>query len=123
MQKNHHHGRPPKRAIRRLGFVALLAVATSCQTNTQFLSKNEPAAMRAAESRGRFELNCEKATGQVLSEKVTTPPMGPWGGGGIERAEYTIGIRGCGKHVVYVTICRDSSNCNALADSGLIDRD
>lgn len=109
------------RAIRLLGFAALLAGAAGCQSDAQFLTSNEPAAMRAAESRGRFELNCPQAEGQVLSEKVITPPMGPFGGGGIERAEYTIGVKGCGKHVVYLTICRDAANCNALADSGRID--
>ena len=109
--------------IRILGVLALLACTAGCQTNAQFLSDNEPAALSAAESRGRFELDCEQATAQVLSEKVITPPVGPFLGGGIERAEYTIGVRGCGKRAVYITICRDSANCNALADSGRIDSD
>lgn len=97
-----------------------VAAAVGCQTNAQFLTDNEAAAMRAAESRGRFELNCEDAKGTVLSEKVIEPPVGPFGGGGIDRAEYTIGVRGCGKQIVYVTICRDSENCNALSDTANI---
>jgi hypothetical protein len=28
-----------------------------------------------------------------------------------------------GKHVVYITICRDAANCNALADSGRVATD
>lgn len=110
-------------ASRALALALLLAIAAGCQTNTEFLSGNESAAMRAAESRGRFELDCEQANAELLSEKVITPPIGPFGGGGIERAEYTIGVRGCGKHVVYITICRDQANCNALSDSGRIDSD
>jgi hypothetical protein len=79
-----------------------VAIVAGCQTN---------------------ELDCEQAQAQVLSEKVITPPVGPFDGGGIDRAEYTIGVRGCGKHVVYLTICRDQANCNALSDSGRIDTD
>ena len=37
------------------------------------------------------------------------------------RAEYTIGVRGCGRQSIYVTICIDNENCNALADSGRIE--
>lgn len=109
------------REIRALGIAALLAGIAGCQTNAQFLTDNQAAAIRAAESRGRFELNCDQATAEVLSEKVITPPMGPFGGGGIDRAEYTIGVRGCGKRIIYLTICRDAANCNALADTGRLD--
>lgn len=107
--------------IAALSIAGLLAIFAGCQTNSEFLVTNESAALRAAESRGRFELDCEQATGQVLSEKVIQPPMGPFGGGGIDRAEYTIGVRGCGRQVVYITICRDQENCNAISDSGRID--
>lgn len=109
------------RGILLLGSMGMMAAFVGCQSNAQFLTSNEPAAIRAAESRGRFELNCEEATAQILSEKVIEAPMGPFGGGGVERAEYTVGVRGCGKQVVYITICRDSANCNALSDTGRLD--
>lgn len=35
--------------------------------------------------------------------------------------EYTVGVSGCGKRAVYLTICRDAENCNALGDSARID--
>lgn len=108
-------------SARALLFASGLALLCGCQSNADFLTTNQQAALSAAESRGRFELNCEQVTTAVLSEKVITPPMGPFGGGGIDRAEYTIGVRGCGKQVVYITICRDQENCNALSDSGRID--
>ena len=42
------------------------------------------------------------------------------GGGGYEWTEYTIGVRGCGKQVVYETMCRDPDNCNAFAQTGRV---
>ena len=38
--------------------------------------------------------------------------------GGMWRAEYTIGVRGCGRQVVYITVCLDNENCNAISDTG-----
>jgi hypothetical protein len=37
--------------------------------------------------------------------------------GGIERAEYTIGVEGCGKRSVYMAVCPDANNCNAFAQT------
>ncbi|MDO9214475.1 MAG: hypothetical protein Q8Q54_15375 [Methylococcales bacterium] len=46
--------------------------------------------------------------------------IGMGGGGGYEWGEYTVGVKGCGKSVVYETMCRDSDNCNAFAGNGRI---
>lgn len=109
----------------RTGLVALVLplVVVGCATEAEFLTQTQPSALNTALARGRFELNCPEATGTVLSKKMTYingVGIGMRGGDGYEWAEYTIGIRGCGKSVVYETMCRDSDNCNALAQTGRI---
>ena len=87
----------------------------ACQTESQTLGNDQGAAISAAVRRGQFELGCSTATGTVLSSNVLQPVM--WGG--IERAEYTIGVQGCGKRATYVSVCPiasfGSNNCFAAA--------
>jgi hypothetical protein len=100
---------------------ALLASAVfgGCQTTQSFLDANQNAALQTANARGRFELNCQEIQSSVLSSKIINPaPMM----GGIWRAEYTIGVRGCGRQVVYETVCLDSHDCNAIADTANVDQ-
>lgn len=95
--------------------VLATAVLGGCQTTDAYLNSNQQAALQTANSRGRFELNCQDIQTQVLSRKIIDPaPMM----GGMWRAEYTIGVRGCGRQVVYITICLDNENCNAISDTG-----
>ena len=77
------------------------------------LVQNAPAAMQAATSRGRFELNCPEVQATVLSQKIIQ-------GWRFEGSEYTIGVRGCGREAVYVTYCGETENCNALSQTGRI---
>lgn len=98
---------------------AVLATAFlgGCQTTDAYLNSNQQAALQAANSRGRFELNCQEVQTEVLSRKIIDPaPMM----GGMWRAEYTIGVRGCGRQVVYITVCLDNENCNAISDTGSV---
>lgn len=109
----------------RMGLVALVLpmVMAGCATEAEFLNQTQPAAVNTALSRGRFELNCPDATGSVLSKKMTYingVGIGMAGGAGYEWGEYTVGVRGCGKSVVYETMCRDSDNCNVFAGNGRI---
>jgi hypothetical protein len=99
--------------IRALLSVLALATAIGCQATSSYLNSNQTAALQTAKSRGTFELNCQNVDAQVLSRKIIDPVMG-----GMWRAEYTIGVRGCGRQVVYITICLDDTNCNALSDTG-----
>lgn len=91
-----------------------LALAIACQTTPQFLDQNQGAALATAQSRAQFELNCQNVQASVLSRKIIDPA--PFAGG-MWRAEYTIGVRGCDRQIVYMTICLDSNDCNAIADS------
>jgi hypothetical protein len=84
--------------------IAALALA-GCATQQQFLENRQAMAIQTAVSRAQFEMNCQQVTGTVLSKDVIQPTyQGPWVGG-IQRAEYTIGVEGCGKRHTYVVVC------------------
>jgi len=97
-----------------LTLITLLIVA-GCQSQGQVLASDQNTAVQTAERRGRFELGCPAATGTVLSSNMLQPVL--WGGQ--ERAEYSVGVTGCGKRAVYVVICPlESSGCFAGAGRG-----
>ena len=94
----------------------LVMAALGCATAAQMLDKQEPQAVTIAEKRAQFEMACPTATGSVLSREMVQPVLrgGPLMAGGVERAEYTIGVAGCDKRETYVVICpQDSSGCFA----------
>jgi hypothetical protein len=97
-------------------WLLLLVAASGCATQQQFLDQIQPTALGAAQSRAQFELNCPSVTTSILSRKIIQPVWAR----GIERAEYTIGVDGCGKRSVYMAVCPDSSNCNAFAQTGRV---
>ena len=79
--------------------------------------------MRAAETRGKFELNCQEVTSSVLSQKVVQGIQGGYRAAGAWAGpwtEYTIGVRGCGRQVVYMAVCRDPENCNAFSQTARV---
>src|SRR5262245_64196200 len=87
-------------------FLAVLAV-TGCVSQSQFLDNKQPMAMQTAVRRGQFEMNCPEATPTLISREVIQPALqGPWMNG-IQRAEYTIGVAGCGQRSTFVVICLD----------------
>jgi hypothetical protein len=93
--------------------VAALAAA-GCQTTQQMLDSLQPQAITVATRRAQFEMNCPAATGQLLSREEVQPViMNPrWGG--VMRAEYTVGVAGCGQRGTYLVICpEDGSGCFA----------
>jgi hypothetical protein len=88
--------------------VALTAAA--CESNTQFLDAKQGMAVETAASRGRFELNCSVVTPTVLSREVVEPAIVGPRVYGIDRAEYTIGLSGCGDRKTFVVICPDGGD-------------
>lgn len=79
---------------------ACLAVV-GCTSDQQLLASEESIAIQTAVRRGQFELSCPGATGVVLSTNLLQPVL--WNG--MERAEYTIGISGCGEKATYLVVC------------------
>jgi hypothetical protein len=81
------------------------AALVGCASQQQFLASRQTMAMQTAATRGQFELNCQQATPTLLSQEVVQPALqGPWVNG-IQRAEYTIGVEGCGQRKTFVVIC------------------
>jgi len=96
-----------------LVFAAVLAL-TGCQSPAQMLSQEQGKAIDVAVQRARFEMACPQATGTMLSSNMLQPVM--WGG--MERAEYTIGVEGCGKRATYISVCQVGSvSCFAVSGS------
>ena len=91
--------------------LAGLPVLTGCQSQGQILASDQGTAEQTALRRAQFELDCPQATATVLSSEMLQPVM--WGG--LERAEYTVGINGCGKRAVYLVVCPDSGGCFAAS--------
>ena len=88
-----------------MGLIAALAV-TGCATQEDFLNSRQDMALQTAVNRGRFDMNCPNANGQVLSREVTQPAFqGPRGFGGEERGLFTIGVEGCGQRQTYRVFC------------------
>jgi hypothetical protein len=93
---------------------AALSMA-GCMSQAQYLASKQPTAIQSAVSRGQFEMNCPSATGQVLSQEVTQPPIeGPLVQGE-ERGLFTIGVAGCNQRKVYQVLCpMGGDSCTAL---------
>ncbi len=79
----------------------------ACQSQQQMVDEMQPNAVQVAQKRGAFELDCPAATAEVLSKEMmqTAAPtmryMPP------ERAEYTVGVSGCGKRATYLVVCAE----------------
>jgi len=97
--------------FRGAGGVVLVTLLSSACVSP--LVQNAPAAMQAATSRARFELNCPEVQATVLSQKIIQ-------GFRFEGSEYTIGVRGCDRQAIYVTYCGEMENCNALSQTGRV---
>lgn len=102
------------KSVAILALITPLAVA-GCMTEAQFLASRQPQAIQSAVSRGQFEMNCPGATGEVLSQELTQPPIeGPLMQGE-SRGLFTIGVAGCGQRRVYQVFCpMGGDNCTAL---------
>ena len=80
------------------------AVIFGCASQEETVNNMQPQAVQTAQQRGSFEMNCPSATAQVLSkEMIQTRNVGVYAAP--ERAEYTVGVEGCGKKMTYVVVC------------------
>jgi hypothetical protein len=101
------------RTLAVLGGMSVVLLA-GCASGPPFIDQAQPEAVTLAQRRAAFELNCPGVSSQVLSRETLQPISFRFG---IERAEYTIGVSGCGKRATYVVICPDQpgSTCFAAA--------
>jgi hypothetical protein len=99
---------------KRLAIIGSLLSAlstTGCQTDAQMLASEQETAIQTALRRGQFELDCPQATGTILSSNLSSADVP----GRLLRAEYTVGVAGCGQRQTYIVICRvGDSACSTL---------
>jgi len=90
--------------------LALVAI-TGCQSTAQQLNAEQQQAINVGVQRAKFDMNCPTATGSVLSREMIEPVSMRFG---VQRAEYTIGVEGCGQRQSIVVLCpQDNSGCFA----------
>src|SRR5690349_3067741 len=94
-------GRSEMKIRRLISAAGLLCMLAGCESQKQILADEQSVAMQAAVRRGQFELSCPSASRTVLSSTLLQPALY----NGLERAEYTIGVSGCGKRATYISVC------------------
>jgi hypothetical protein len=107
----------------RSSWVALVAAlaAAGCQSQQQIVDSMQTDAVHVAQRRGAFEMNCPAATAQVLSnEMIQTPIMNPRFAPP-QRAEYTVGVSGCGQRATYLVVCAEGgTGCIAAGARNIV---
>jgi hypothetical protein len=90
-----------------LGAIAVATVLGACVSQGQQVDQMEPDAQQMAQRRGAFELNCPAATATVLGKEMlqTGTSFRPGAWQPPQRAEYTVGVSGCGKQATYLVVC------------------
>jgi hypothetical protein len=100
-------------SARRIVLVAAF-VAAGCATQQQMLAASQPTAIQTATARAQFELGCQQVEAVVLTSDMMQPVLDGPLVSGPQRAEYTVGVSGCGKKAEYVVLCPEgSSGCVA----------
>ena len=96
-------------------------VSAGCASQQQQVDSMQPEAMHTAQRRAAFELNCPAATAEVLSkEMIQSPIMNPRFAPP-QRAEYTVGVAGCGQRATYLVICAEGgTGCYAAGTRNTI---
>lgn len=100
-------------SVRKLGAASVLVgafVAAACQSNAQFLDASQGKAELTAMKRAEFEMNCTTVLPTVLSREVVEPAIEGPRMYGVARAEYTIGVTGCGDRKTFVVLCPDEAD-------------
>jgi hypothetical protein len=91
------------------------SILAGCASGPPFIQVEQPIALQTATRRAQFELNCPAATGQIISQQMMTSPLEYTRFAPPDRAEYTIGVAGCGQRHTYLVICTDGGGCVAMA--------
>jgi len=102
----------PRKAI-AAAFAAL--IVSGCASGPPFIEAAQPQAIQTAQRRAQFEFNCPAATAQMLSSEMMTSPLQYTRFAPPDRAEYTVGVAGCGQRHTYLVVCTDGGGCVAVA--------
>jgi hypothetical protein len=96
-----------------IGVAGLLAAG--CASGPPFIDQMQPEAVNMAVRRAQFEMNCPNVTSEVVSRETLQPLVQTFRYTGISRAEYTVGVSGCGQRALYIVICPDNGSLNCYA--------
>ena len=101
--------------------IAFALLSSGCQTQQQVVDSMEPDAVHVAQRRGAFEMNCPAATAQMLNkEMIQSPIMNPRFAPP-QRAEYTVGVSGCGQRATYLVVCAEGgTGCFAAGSRNIV---
>jgi len=95
-------------------FLPIVIAVAGCATQQQMLDAKQSAAVQAATSRAQFDMNCQTTEATVLSRTMLQPALAGPLVAGPERAEFTIGVAGCGQRQEFIVICpEDTDGCFA----------
>ncbi|CAI8970370.1 hypothetical protein D3C81_1426190 [compost metagenome] len=92
----------------------LMVSLGGCMSDKEALATSKESALLTATKRAQYEINCENVTSAVITSKISFIPYSS------QRTEYTIGVRGCGKQVIYITHCLEAGSCSAISDNASI---
>jgi len=98
-----------------LAVVAAGLIAAGCASGPPFIDQMQPEAVNMAVRRAQFEMNCPNVTAEVVSRETMQPVVQTFVYTGVTRAEYTIGVNGCGQRALYIVICPDNGSGNCFA--------
>ena len=98
-----------------LSMLAAALVFAGCASGPPFIDQMQPEAVNMAVRRGQFEMNCPNATGEMISRETLQPLVQTFRYSGSDRAEYTVGVAGCGQRATYVVICPDNGSSSCFA--------
>jgi hypothetical protein len=91
--------------------LALVGLSACTQSVT---NATRPVALLAAENRVAYDLQCKKPDAKVLSSQVLPPRAMPGPSGSpddFERAQFNIGISGCGETRTMTVMCSQENSC------------
>ncbi len=90
--------------LHRYWTIATLLFSAGCST-TPLTTTLQSTALDFALKRAQFDMNCPAATGSVLTSETVQPVLNGPLMMGTERAQYTIGVTGCGQRQTIQVIC------------------
>jgi hypothetical protein len=100
-----------------LATITTAATLWGCESQQQIVDKMQPNAVQVAQKRGAFELNCPQATAEVISKEMIQTPAPTYRYSPPQRAEYTVGVSGCGKRQAYTVVCAEGGT-GCVAEGG-----
>ena len=99
--------------MKRAAFVtaACLIGLAGCESTEQQLDAQQQQAVDTALQRLAFDMNCPAAPARSSRARWSSQSPIRFG---VERAEYTVGVEGCGQRQTIVVVCpQDGSGCFA----------